>query len=99
MKSFSFLFQYLLKPRTVGAILPSSTNLAQKMMDGIDFQAAKYIVEYGPGTGVFTDKIMEMRNEHTVVVLIEHNKEFCNIIKEKFKNEKNVITQTSHLNN
>ncbi|PWA09750.1 SAM-dependent methyltransferase [Pueribacillus theae] len=91
MKSFTFLFQYFLKPRTVGAILPSSSKLAEKMMDCIDFQTAKCILEYGPGTGVFTDKMLEKRNEHTVVVLIEYNKEFCKILNDKFKDKKNVM--------
>lgn len=87
----SFLFQYLLNPRTVGAILPSSKNLAQRMVDNIDFETADYIVEYGPGTGVFTDKIIDNREPHTVVMLIESNREFCKLLKEKYKNEENIF--------
>ncbi|MGE6259749.1 class I SAM-dependent methyltransferase [Heyndrickxia sporothermodurans] len=91
MKALLFLFQYLLKPRTVGAIIPSSKNLAQKMMDHIDFETADYIVEYGPGTGVFTDKIIEKRRSNTVVLLIESNQEFCRLLKERYKNEENIF--------
>ncbi|MGE8207636.1 class I SAM-dependent methyltransferase [Heyndrickxia sp. NPDC080065] len=91
MKSFLFLFQYLLNPRTIGAILPSSKNLAQRMMDHIDFETAEYIVEYGPGTGVFTDKIIENRRPHTVVLLIESNQEFCRLLEERYENEENIF--------
>ncbi|MGE7021269.1 rRNA adenine N-6-methyltransferase family protein [Solibacillus cecembensis] len=91
MKSFRFIFQYLLNPRKTGAVLPSSTYLAEKMVQSIDFQNAKYIVELGPGTGVFTDQIMKNKMQHTVVLLIESNKEFCTLLKEKYKNEKNLI--------
>lgn len=91
MNPFIFIFQYFLNPRKIGAVLPSSTYLAKKMVNQIDFQNAKFIVELGPGTGVFTDAIMKRRKQQTVVMLIESNKEFCALLKEKYKNEKNLI--------
>lgn len=91
MKLFSFIYQYLLNPRKIGAVLPSSNYLAEKMVDSIDFHNAKYIVELGPGTGVFTDKIIDNRNQHTVVMLIESNTEFCTLLKEKYTDEKNLF--------
>lgn len=51
---FSFIYQYIVNPKTVGAILPSSRYLCNKMIKEINFKDAKYIVEYGPGTGVIT---------------------------------------------
>ncbi|KJJ41066.1 SAM-dependent methyltransferase [Bacillus subtilis] len=91
MKRLLFLFQYIGNPRTVGAILPSSRFLGDKMMEGIDFKKAKYIVEYGPGTGVFTEKLIEKRNPKTMILLVEQNKAFYLLLKEKFKDEKNVF--------
>lgn len=46
MKYLSFLFQYIVNPKAVGAILPSTRFLGDKMIEGIDFKKAKYIVEY-----------------------------------------------------
>lgn len=86
-----FLRQYVCNPRKIGAVYPSSGFLADKMLSGVHFQSAKYIVEYGPGTGVFTDKIMEYRNLDTIVMLIESNEEFYQFLKEKYKNESNII--------
>ncbi len=91
MKSLLFLFQYITKPRTVGAILPSSKHLAEKMIDTIDFNHAKYIVEYGPGTGVFTDKLISSRNKDTVILLIEYNYEFFMSLTEKYSDQINLF--------
>ena len=88
---FRFISQFTLKPRTVGAVLPSSKYLAKKMLDGIDFSNAKYIVEYGPGTGVFTDKIIEKRSNVAVLMIIENNIEFYKLLTERYKHEDNLI--------
>lgn len=90
MKSLLFLLQYITKPRTVGAIMPSSKHLAEKMIDTINFGSAKYIVEYGPGTGVFTDKLIARRNNNTVILLIEYNYEFFLSLVKKYKDEDNL---------
>ncbi|MGE6599681.1 class I SAM-dependent methyltransferase [Bacillus proteolyticus] len=90
MKHLSFLFQYIAHPRNIGAVIPSSKFLADKMLESIDFKKAKYIVEYGPGTGVFTKKLLEKRNVNTTLLLVENNKEFDLLLKEKFKKEKNL---------
>lgn len=90
MKILSFIVQYALNPRTVGAVLPSSQKLAKKMITDIDFTKAEYIVEYGPGTGVFTDELIRNRNKNTIIIIIEHNHEFYNLLKEKYKEKENL---------
>jgi phospholipid N-methyltransferase len=85
-----FIWQYITKPRTTGAILPSSRFLAQKMTEDIDFAGADCIVEFGPGTGVFTDKILAARRENTVVILIERNADFCEVLRERYAGKKNL---------
>jgi len=54
------------------------------MVAEIDFVRARCVVEYGPGTGVFTEKILAARREETVVLLLERNAEFCEMLREKF---------------
>lgn len=90
MKILSFIKEYITKPRTVGAILPSSKYLANKMIENIDFKSASYIVEYGSGTDIFTEKIMKRRKKDTKILLFESNNEFCNLLKEKYKDEPDV---------
>ncbi|MFD0048094.1 class I SAM-dependent methyltransferase [Actinomycetes bacterium NPDC127524] len=91
MKPIKFFLQYLFFPRKIGAVLPSSDYLAEKMVETVDFKSAKYIVEYGAGTGVFTDKIMKYRNADTIVMLFESNEVFYKILKEKYKSKNNLI--------
>ena len=91
MKNIKFLTQYLRTPRRIGAVAPSSTWLAEKMVGDIDFENAECIVEYGPGTGVFTDKLLEKRKPATILFLLESNKEFCMRLREKYAKIQNII--------
>lgn len=86
-----FLLEYIKNPRKVGAIRPSSKYLADEMLKDINFEEAKCIVEYGPGTGVFTEKILARAQKDTIVILIEINKEFFNILNKLYSHKKNVI--------
>jgi len=85
-----FIAQYVIAPRTVGAILPSSGRLAEKIADKIHFESASCIVEYGPGTGAFTAEILARRKPGTQLVLIELNKKFHSMLVERFGNEPDV---------
>jgi phospholipid N-methyltransferase len=52
-----FLRQFLAAPRSVGAVFPSSEGLAAAMLAPVDFERARAVVEFGPGTGAFTRAI------------------------------------------
>ena len=91
MKSTTFFLQYLLFPRKTGAVLPSSEHLAEKMVESVDFQTARCIVEYGAGTGVFTDKILKYRKPETVILVFESNQAFYELLKDKYKREPNLF--------
>jgi phospholipid N-methyltransferase len=90
MGKLSFLLQFFFKPRTIGAVMPSSKYLAKKMIACIDFNNAKSIVEYGPGTGVFTEEILRNRGTDTLVILFEMNRAFYQELTKKYKNEPNL---------
>lgn len=75
-KRKSFLRQFWQEKKMVGAMAPSSRFLAQKMLKGIDFQHARIIVELGPGTGVFTDKILELMHPDALLLVFELNDNF-----------------------
>lgn len=86
----NFLIQYIKNPRTIGAIAPSSKYLSSEMIKNIDFRNINLIVEYGAGTGSFSEKIIERKKSETVLILIEQNIEFCKILNQKFQNSPNV---------
>ena len=83
----SFFKQYILHPRSVGAIAPSSRNLAVHMMDPIDFNRAECIVEYGPGTGSFTEEIIRRKKPDTLFLMIEKNREFARELKARYQGD------------
>jgi len=86
-----FVLEYIKNPRFVGAVCPSGKYLADKMVNSINFKKAKCIVEFGPGTGVFTEKILSRIKEDALVILVEINKEFYNILRGIYGHKKNVI--------
>ena len=90
MSRLSFILEYISHPRTVGAIMPSSKYLAEKMVRSVNFETAEAIAEYGPGTGVFTDLLLKKRVPRTKIVLIERDKKFYEILCEKYADEPNM---------
>lgn len=82
----SFIKQYLLHPRQVGAVKPSSKNLAKKMLLHVSFEKASCIAEFGPGTGVFTEEIIRCKKEETQFLIFEVNDNFYERLKEKYEN-------------
>lgn len=57
-----FLRQFIRHPGRVGAVVPSSQRLINKMMEWPDLENAGAVVEYGSGTGVFTRTILDTIN-------------------------------------
>ena len=61
------------------------------MMEPIQFDRADCIVEYGPGTGSFTRKLLKYRKEGTKLILIENNPVFYDRLKKEFGMQKEVV--------
>jgi len=87
----NFLLKYIKNPKDVGSIIPSSKYLVDEIISKIDFENCECIIEYGPGTGVITEKIISRKNEDTLLLLIEKDLEFTNHLKKIYKHKKNVI--------
>lgn len=88
-----FFIEFLKHPTKVGAILPSSTGLAKAIVKEIpkDLKVEKRVIlEVGPGTGIFTDKIIQRMNPGDVLHLVEFDEHFYQELKEKYQNIPNV---------
>jgi len=81
----NFLGQYFRDPRGIGAVAPSWPALARAMVDAVDLANARAIVEYGPGTGVFTAELIARRAPGTRIVAIERNADFCRHLRDRFR--------------
>ena len=84
--SLTFLKQSLTEPKKIGAITESSEELAEKIMSVAELEHADTIVELGPGTGIFTEKIVEHINPSTLFFALEINETFAEKTKERCPN-------------
>src|SRR5262249_9703482 len=82
--AIQFMLQFRRHPRSVGAILPSSRELAERMGAPIDFARASPIVEFGPGAGVFTAAIARNLRHHSRYLGIEINDAFHKTLTARF---------------
>ena len=76
MSKSSFLKQFFKQKKMIGSIAPSSRFLADKMLNHLPIKEAKFIVELGPGTGVFTKKILAEMGPESQLIVIELNEDF-----------------------
>lgn len=76
--------RFLRKPGQIGAVWPSSPQLAQQMVASIDWSRVRTVLEYGPGTGVFTGPIREASAPGTRIVAIERDPEMADRLRQKY---------------
>ncbi len=81
-----FFGEFLLHPTRTGAIAPSSQYLARTMVEWIDLPKAKTVLEYGPGTGVFTSRILERMPADARFVAIELNSKLAALFRQRHPN-------------
>jgi phospholipid N-methyltransferase len=75
--TFTFLKNFIQHPTAVGAISPSSQVLARTMIDWVDWENARGVVEFGPGTGVFTEAIQRALHPDAGFIAIEQSPELA----------------------
>src|SRR5690606_13513236 len=72
----NFLKQFWKERQMVGAVSPSTRFLGEKMLENVDFDKVRTIVELGPGTGVFTEMIIDRMHPEAQLWVLELNDEF-----------------------
>ena len=77
-----FLTEFLQKPLSTGSIVPSSPCLAKAMVEQASLRDGHVVLEYGPGTGVFTDHILRRLGPRSKFAAIEINPQFAAIFRE-----------------
>ncbi len=79
-----FIKQLLTKPGSTGALVPSSGELAKRMVEFAAPAQGAVIVEFGPGTGVFTQRILETLRPEQRFFAIEINEDFAKTLRQRF---------------
>ena len=84
LEQLRFLSEFALRPRVIGAVCPSSQRLARTMVEWIDWSNVRAVVEYGPGTGVFTRQILSQTRPDARVVASELNPTFVTSLQTRY---------------
>jgi phosphatidylethanolamine/phosphatidyl-N-methylethanolamine N-methyltransferase len=79
-----FFSEFVRRPGTIGAVAPSSRRLARKMVEGLSLRTAAAIVEFGPGSGVFTREILAHIGPQTRFFAIERNAAMAQLVRDRF---------------
>ena len=77
-----FAANFLRHPHMLGSIIPSSRRLVSQVLEPIDWERARVIVEYGPGVGTFTGEILRRMRGDGRLIAIETNEEFVQFLGE-----------------
>jgi len=76
-----FLQQFLARPRAVGSVIPTSAAAIRALLDPVDWRAVRCVVEYGPGTGVFTRELLRRLGPNARLVAIDTNPVFIDYLR------------------
>ena len=71
--STKMLLEFLRHPVQTGTLLPSSSFLAEAMVEWLDLDGASSVLEYGAGTGPFTPHILKRLRKNSRFIAIERN--------------------------
>jgi phospholipid N-methyltransferase len=83
-ENFQFLQAFLKNPLKVGAIAPSSPELASKMIDGIQPDEDNVVLELGVGTGAITKFLQERIPNNKSYLGIELDKDLVKTLKRNY---------------
>src|SRR3546814_19739940 len=71
-----FFRQFIKHPGMIGSVIPSSRQLVDSMLEGVDWQRTRLFVEYGPGVGTFTRPILDRLHPDATLLAIDLNLDF-----------------------
>jgi len=69
-------FKHFLADKKVASITPCSQYTVRKLCNKIDYSTDKVIVEFGPGSGGFTQYMLDHMTNHSRLITIELNQAF-----------------------
>ncbi|MGB6605355.1 MAG: rRNA adenine N-6-methyltransferase family protein [Steroidobacteraceae bacterium] len=76
-----FASNFLRHPNMLGSIIPSSRFLVNQVLEPVDWERARVLVEYGPGVGTFTGEILRRMRGDAQLVAIETNQDFVRFLR------------------
>lgn len=77
-----FAQNFFKHPRMLGALLPSSSFVVERLLRQMDWRRAQVVVEYGPGVGTFTTEMLRHMRPDAQLLVIDTNTEFISFLRE-----------------
>ncbi|HUI59252.1 MAG TPA: methyltransferase [Steroidobacteraceae bacterium] len=90
-----FARNFFRHPRMLGSIIPSSRFLIKQLLEPIDWEQARVIVEYGPGVGGITAEILRRMRPDARLIAIETNAQFVDFLRRTLVDERFRVVQAS----
>jgi phospholipid N-methyltransferase len=93
-----FAKNFIQHPRMLGSVVPSSRFLIQRLSDRIDWQRSRVIVEYGPGVGNVSQRLLAKLHSCGQLVLVEMNEEFVFLLRQRLRDPRVRVVHGSAAN-
>lgn len=93
-----FARNFVKHPRVIGSVIPSSRFLVEEVLQAIDWDRARVIVEYGPGIGSFTGRVLRRMRPDAILVAIETNAEFVRFLRSSYSDPRLHVVHDSAAN-
>jgi phospholipid N-methyltransferase len=96
-RAWEFVRAFLREPLKVGAIWPSSEQLSQAVANACTISPADTIVELGPGTGNFTQLLLEKLDQRGRLVALELSATNVEVLRRRFPQAEITFDSAEHL--
>lgn len=96
---WSFYKALIKNPRAIGAIIPSSSHLAQAIANLVPADDKKMIVDLGAGTGVITQGLLDHGIPPQRIIAVETSQDLINKLKNRFPKVNVLHGDAAHLVN
>lgn len=79
-----FFSKFIQSPGSIGSITPSSSYLAENMLNSLPWNRINTVIELGAGTGVFTKQIYEKKKPDSTVIIFEKDGQMLEKLKQGY---------------
>ncbi len=79
-----FIEAFLREPLAVGSLWPSSTTLSRAVVNSCEFRPDDTVVELGPGTGAFTELLLERLDGRGRLIAVETSLTNIEVLRRRF---------------
>lgn len=93
-----FALRFCLKPKVTGAIAPSSRYLVAELTRDVGIETADSLAELGPGTGVVTQRIIDLKADRCSFMAVEKDEHWVRLLRKRFSDFELVHGDAAQLN-